>query len=68
MISIPCAIGTRQVSLVCEAKATIEGNPEHDLRIGKVLLIVPNFPNGHIRIWTSQQQDMLLGFYLSYRA
>lgn len=41
-------IGTGETSLFGEAETAVKGNPEHNLRVGEVLLVVSDFPDGHV--------------------
>lgn len=45
------AVGAGEASLFCQAEAAVKGNPEHDLRVSKVLLVVADFPDGHVGIF-----------------
>lgn len=42
------AVGAGETSLFREAETTVKSNPEHDLRVGEVLLVVSDFPDGHV--------------------
>jgi hypothetical protein len=48
----PCgSVWAGQTAFLCKSKAAIKCDPKHDLRVNEVLLIIPNLPDGHIRIW-----------------
>jgi len=45
------AVRAGQAALVGQADAAVKGHPEHDLGVDEVLLLVANFPDGHVGIW-----------------